>query len=166
MEHAFFSHEEAAIRNRNSILRFVRAHAPVSRTDIWETVNISRASVTQIIRQLQEQQLITETGEGESSGGRKPRFLMFRGEARKFYAFDWASGSLYLMDLAGTVLAERELRFEAGISPAAFAARLKQEIYGIDAGNLCSEAELVGFGLSLPGQIDCRPRTKHGTVRP
>ena len=107
MKNNFLSHADAAQRNRNNILHFVRAHQPISRTDVWEKMDISRASVTQIMRQLQESGLIIETGEGESTGGRKPRYLMIRDDARKFFAFDWLSRTLFLMDLGGNVLREK-----------------------------------------------------------
>ncbi len=156
MQNSFLSHADAALRNRNSILHFVKQHEPVSRTDIWESMNISRASVTQVIRQLEESNLIIETGEGESTGGRKPRFIMFNGAARKIYAFDWTSHILCLMDLGGNILHEKEMRFEQGVRPVSFAAAIRQEIERIDAMTLCPPEEIIGFGLSLPGLIDSR----------
>ena len=159
MQNAFLSHADAALRNRNNILRFVKEHTPISRTDIWENVNVSRASVTQIIRQLQDSGLILETGEGESTGGRKPKFLIFHGAARKYYAFDWSERCLYLMDLDGTVLYEKQLCFPTPVLPVEFAAEIKAAVAQIDSLQLCPEEEVVGFGLSLPGQIDSRTGT-------
>ena len=109
MSTSFLSHADAALRNRNALLRFVKQHGPVSRTDIWEQMDISRASVTQVIRQLQEANLILEEGEGDSTGGRKPRFLRFNGSAKKLFAFDWPSRTLALMDLDGTILCEQKI---------------------------------------------------------
>lgn len=159
MQNAFLSHSDAALRNRNSMLRYVKHNAAISRTDIWENMNISRASVTQVVRQLQESGLIQETGEGESTGGRKPRFITFNGAARKFYAFDWQSKSLCLMDMDGTILHEQTLTFESNVKPMQFAALIKEKITAMDALHLCPEEEIVGFGISLPGQIDSRTGT-------
>ena len=153
------SHEEAAQRNRNSILCYVKNFGPISRTEIWETVNISRASVTQVIRQLQESDLIREVGEGESTGGRKPKYLVFNGAARKFYAFDWSSRCLYLMDMAGEVLESAQVEFGEKVTPGAFAARIKEAVSQMDTMKRCSEEAVVGIGLALPGQIDCRSGT-------
>lgn len=157
MGNSFLSHSDAAMRNRNSILRFVKEHAPVSRTDIWENMQMSRASVTQVIRQLQENRLIMETGEeGESTGGRKPRYIVFQGASRKFYAFDWVSRTLLLMDLDKKVLYEDELVFECGVSPGVFSKKIKEAVHRIDSMNLCSREEISGICLALPGQIDSR----------
>lgn len=165
MQNSFLSHADAALRNRNNILRFVREQAPVSRTDIWESMQMSRASVTQVIRQLQENGLILETGEeGESTGGRKPRYLTFCGSARKIYAFDWMSRTLCLMDLDGTVLREETLVFENNVSPGAFAQNVKAAVQQMDALHLCPEEEIAGIGLALPGQIDSRTGSVHYSV--
>ena len=159
MDNLFLSHVDAAVRNRNGVLHYIKTHRQVSRTDIFENLNISRASITQVISNLQERGLVVETGEGESTGGRKAKHLVFNGDAKKFYAFDWASRVLCLMDLGGTVLYERKLNFESGIKPMAFASQVKQEIAKIDSLGLCPEEDIVGFGLSLPGQIDSRTGT-------
>lgn len=159
MQTSFLSHADAAQRNRNIILHYVKKHGPISRTGIWEELDISRASVTQVIRQLEESNLILETGEGVSTGGRKPRYIMFNTAAKKLFAFDWSSHTLCLMDMGGMVLQEKALSFSAGISPVAFAATLQQEIEAITSMNLCPPEEILGLGLALPGQIDSRNTT-------
>lgn len=159
MKNAFLSHSDAAQRNRNNILRYVKEHQPISRTDIWESMDISRASVTQIIRQLQESGLIVETGEGESTGGRKPRHLMLRAEAKKFYAFDWLTHTIYLMDLGGNVIRENNLDLFGEITPATFAQAIMREIHRMEAAGECLREETAGLALSLPGLIDIRTGT-------
>lgn len=159
MKNAFLSHADAAQRNRNNILRYVKAHQPISRTDIWESMDISRASVTQIIRQLQESGLIIETGEGESTGGRKPRHLMFRAEAKKFYAFDWLTHTLCLMDLGGNVIREIDLDLFGKVMPETFAETILQQIERMESQGLCTREDAAGLALSLPGLIDIRTGT-------
>lgn len=159
MSNLFLSHVDAAERNRNSILHYIKEYSKVSRTDIFENINISRASITQVITTLQERGLILETDEGESTGGRKAKYLVFNGAAKKVYAFDWATRTLCLMDMNGLILYEKELSFESGVKPMFFAANLKREIALIDDMNLCPEEEILGLGISLPGQIDSRTGT-------
>ena len=109
---------------------------------------------------MQESGLIIETGQGESSGGRKPRYIAFNGASRKFYAFDWTSRTACLMDLGGSVLAERTVSFPSSLTPTSFADQVKQVLEELSTEKGCPEEELLGFGLSLPGLI--RPRD--GTV--
>lgn len=122
-------------------------------------MDISRASVTQIIRQLQESGLIVETGEGESTGGRKPRHLMFRAEAKKFYAFDWLTHTLCLMDLGGNVIREIDLDLFGKVTPETFAETILQQIDRMESQGLCAREDTAGLALSLPGLIDIRTGT-------
>lgn len=154
MQASFLSHADAALRNRNNILHFVKKQGSISRTEIWETLNISRASVTQIIRQLQDIGLIVETGAGESTGGRKPIYVAFNGASKKYYAFDWSSRTLCLMDLDGRILVEKTINFATGLTPVAFAAAIEAEIAHIESMSLYTPDELIGFGIALPGLID------------
>lgn len=154
MQPSFLSHADAALRNRNNILHFVKKYGPISRTEIWNRLNISRAAVTQVIRQLQESNLIVEIGAGESTGGRKPVYIAFNGSSRKFFAFDWVSRSLYLMDMGGSILAECPIQFGAGVTPVAFAALIEREITKIESLHLYEPEEMVGLGVALPGLID------------
>lgn len=159
MKNDFLSHADAAQRNRNNILQYLKAHQPISRTDIWEAMDISRASVTQIIRQLQESGLIVETGEGESTGGRKPRHLMLRATAKKYYAFDWLTHTLCLMDLGGNVIREVDMDLPLGVSPERFAEGILEQIQRMEAAGFCTRDESAGLVLSLPGLIDIRGGT-------
>lgn len=154
MRNRFLSHTDAALHNRNSVLRYVRYHEGVSRTDIWEDMNISRASVTQVIRQLLESNLIREVGEGQSTGGRKPTYLLFNGEAKKLYVFDWTHKTLYLTDLDGKILREEVLAFPKYVQPDVFASMLLERIVAIDAQGLCDPSEIIGIGLAMPGLVD------------
>ena len=156
MEHSFLSHSDAAQRNRNSILRYIKRHQPLSRTDIWEGMPISRASVTQVIKQLEESGLILEAGVGDSTGGRKPQYLTFNGAAKKAYAFDWLSRHLLLLDLDGRILCEQELQLDIAIQPTTFVNVLTAGIQAIADKKLCSQEDIIGLCLSLPGIIDCR----------
>jgi predicted NBD/HSP70 family sugar kinase len=156
MRSDFLSHSDAALRNRNSVLHYIRYHEDISRTDIWEGMNISRASVTQVIRQLQDGNLIREVGEGKSTGGRRPTYIMFNGEAKKLYIFDWTHKTLYLTDLDGHVLHEETLTFRKKVRPDVFGAALLERIQAIDAMHLCDLGEVIGIGLAMPGLVDSR----------
>jgi DNA-binding MarR family transcriptional regulator len=87
-ENKFLTHQNAAILNKNAVLNYIRWKAPISRTEILESMGLSRASVTQIIKQLIEQGLVYETGSGESRCGRKPCYLEFNANYKQTVIFD------------------------------------------------------------------------------
>ena len=154
MKNMFLSHDEAATRNRNLVLRYIRENAPVSRTGIWENIDMSRASVTQIIKQFQENGMIADCFRGTSTGGRKPLYIEFDGKSSLFFAFDWTTRSLYLMNLGGEILYESRLGVENGASPESFAQAVKKTVRGVFEKKLCDEEKLVGFTMALPGVIN------------
>jgi len=158
MNHIFLAHSDAALRNRNIVLRYIRENAPVSRTEIWKNIDMSRASVTQIIRQFQESGMIHECFCGVSTGGRKPLYIEFDGKNILFFAFDWISKNLYLMNLNGDILFEETLNVPANVSPSAFAKTIKKTIHAVLDKKLCKMDEITGFALTLPGIIHSAQR--------
>lgn len=154
MKDMFLSHSDAAIRNRNIILRYIKENAPVSRTGIWKNIDMSRASVTQIIKQFQENGMIVECFQGMSTGGRKPLYIEFDGKNIVFFAFDWITKNLYLMNLNGDILYEEALNLQENISPDMFAKTIKKSINAVFADKKCGIEEISGFVLTLPGTIN------------
>lgn len=154
MNNSFLSHADAAFRNRNTIVHYIKKHGPVSRTDIWENIDMSRAAVTKIVRNLQESDILTETVHGESTGGRKPLFLVFNGKKNLFFAFDWSIHRLYLMDLNGYVYFETTLSFQEQLHPTSFAEVLNSAINNVLKSREIPEDNLSGLILAMPGIID------------
>ena len=155
MQYTFLSHMEAAVRNRNNLLHYVKKSGPISRTDIWKRLDISRASVTQLVQQLQSQNLIIETGRSKSGSGRKQRYIEFNGASHKMFAFDWTSRMFYLTNLSGEVLYEKALSFDRLPQPGEFADALVAEAGHVTEMGLYAPEELQGIVLALPGLINC-----------
>lgn len=159
MGKAFLSHADAARLNRNIVLHYVKDRQPVSRTDIWDSMSISRASVTQVIRQLQESDWIVEAEECESNGGRRPRNLRFNDNARFAYVFDWNRHRICLANMGGEILESRTLSFPQSCTPAAFSAIVSDGIQALRVARPVDPDRLLGLGLALPGLIDSRNTT-------
>ena len=155
----FLSHADAALLNRHNVLRYIKNYGPVSRTDIWSAMNISRASVTQVIRQLQEDDLVIEVGKQESSGGRMPRALCVNSNARFMYVLDWWGRNLYLANLGGDILECTDLDFPANCLPNVFAEIVLSGVSRLEQMRSIPEDKLLGIGIVMPGQIDSRRAT-------
>ncbi|WP_040410845.1 ROK family transcriptional regulator [Desulfosporosinus sp. OT] len=63
--------------NRNAIYRFLYKHDPISIQEIAQTLNMSLPTVTQNLKELQERDLIIESGLFESTGGRKAKAITY-----------------------------------------------------------------------------------------
>lgn len=166
----FLSHADAAIQNRNLILRFVRKHKVVSRTDIWSSMRISRASVTQIIRQMLESGLITESEvenqrKRTSGKGRSPsRTLCLNENSRFMYVFDWNERILCLVNLGGMILESLVLSFPQKCDPLIFAEIVLGGVAELRKRRPIDAQAFLGFGMSMPGLIDCRTQTVLNSV--
>jgi len=74
--------------NEKLVLRTIIGEETISRADIAKQLNLNKTSVSSIVADLIEKDLIIETGSGESSGGRKPILVMFNNKAGYSLSFD------------------------------------------------------------------------------
>ena len=63
--------------NRQIVLNYVREKGPISRADIAKETDLQRSTVSHIVKELTDFNLIKEIY-GESSGGRPPALLTLR----------------------------------------------------------------------------------------
>ncbi|WP_125988619.1 ROK family transcriptional regulator [Halocella sp. SP3-1] len=97
--------------NTKQILRVIRQFNPISRSEIVEKTNLTAATVSRIVSKLIEFNLVTETGYGESSGGRKPILLELNPGAVLTVGIDLEIDEIkgLIIDLNGRVLLEDNL---------------------------------------------------------
>lgn len=95
---------------KDSVLRLIWREHQISRAEISRQLNLSRSTVTEIIKELLPTGLVAETGIGESSGGRKPIVLEFQDEAKGILGIDIGAShvSVVLTNLRGKLLFWKE----------------------------------------------------------
>ena len=74
--------------NEKLVLKTIIHEGTISRADIAKQLNLNKTSVSSIVADLIEKDLILETGSGASSGGRKPILVMFNQKAGYSLSFD------------------------------------------------------------------------------
>jgi len=91
--------------NRSIILKTIRHHGPISRSEIAKRNKISPTTVSTAVRKLLQQGLVCEASLGESSGGRKPILLQFSPESRFIIGVALTTSSIKIaeMDLEAKV---------------------------------------------------------------
>ena len=150
----FLSHQRAGDINKNLILNYIKNNAPITRTEIWERLGLSRASVTQITRKLIEQGLIDVAGPVESSSGRKPILLKFNVNARTILVFDWHSKTLASLNMDAEIKQKKSIIVSQSIEAEEFVDLLKNEIDIFMNENRVNKKDVLGLGLILPGIIN------------
>ena len=95
--------------NKSIVLKMIRNHAPISRAAISQQAGLNRGTVSSLVSELIDEQLISESGMGESRGGRKPVILLFNQAAGHSIGIDLGVNYLLgvLTDLKGKVIEEQ-----------------------------------------------------------
>src|SRR5690554_1232012 len=101
--------------NRSLVLKALR-RGPASRAELAHDLALSAATVSVIVDELIKEDLVQESGRGESGGGRKPILLTLNARSRLAVGVDVALSRIRaaLTDLEGNVVTEAEAPGETG----------------------------------------------------
>ncbi|ACT03793.1 ROK family transcriptional regulator [Paenibacillus sp. JDR-2] len=141
--------------NTSIVLEAVLKQAPLSRAQISELTGLNKATVSNLVQDLIDSDLVVEIGPGESSGGRKPVMLLFNGKAGYAVGIDLGVNYIrgVLADLEGNVIAERK----RSLKKHQLEFTLKELVQCIE--ELIGKAPaspygIVGIGIGVPGIVD------------
>lgn len=146
--------------NKSIILHTIRRHSPLSRARVSEMTGLNKATVSNLVAELCGQELVTEVGPGESSGGRKPLILNFNAMAGSVIGIELRVKQLtaVLCDLGGSILHESDVSLEAHELPYVLE-QMKILISDLIAKAPATPYGIVGIGVGVPGMVD-----EHGIV--
>ena len=144
--------QDARRQNRRLVLRIAYEAGATSRADVARITGLTRASVSDIVRDLVDDGYLRKVGVGESTGGKPPTMYRFEPAARTIVTLDLSrqpfAGAVH--DLRGGVLRRRSLRAtgltgrQALDRSSDLAARLIE----------LAPAPVLGVGVGTPGVID------------
>ena len=145
--------------NRRIVLNLIREHQPISRAELARRMNVRRAALTAIVRDLLGAGDIYETGRAPSVRGRRPTLIRVRTSGRLAVAVDVRPShtSVALADFSGAVL-ERTV-FDTPSKPDELAQRIVTQVQAILASRPSTDGEATtcqGIGVVVPGMVDRR----------
>lgn len=142
--------------NMAMVMDCVRRHGPVSRVEISDRTGLGRSTITGLVNLLLREELLWETGSGESSGGRKPVMLELNAGARHVLGLKLAPGavSAAVCDLRARVVARAGRPLPRGQEPAAVLDQMKACVEDALAAAGVSRERVIGVGVALPGVVD------------
>ena len=140
--------------NRQIVLNLIREHQPISRAELARRMNVRRASLTGIVRELLTAGDVEETGTAAAARGRRPTLLRVRTSGRFAVAVDVRPGwtSIALADFGGHVLIRDG--FTTPERPEALASELAARVNAIVRSEPATECR--GIGIVVPGMVDRR----------
>ncbi|MEE8357760.1 MAG: ROK family protein [Anaerolineales bacterium] len=136
-------------------VNLVRKQGPLSRTDLAELLDVSRASVTTLAGNLVELNVLEEVGYGKSEGGRRPSLLDINAELGFIAGVDVGATSidLALANFRGDILEKRSEPADVRIAPEQVLNRVIQLIVELLEKQGGEEQDLVGLGIGVPGPV-------------
>jgi len=136
--------------NRQIVLNYVRERAPISRAEIAHETDLQRSTVSLIVDELKERDLVEEI-EGESTGGRPPLLLRLRAAGPVAIGVDLAATKTVVAasDLAGHVLEQEEFPTDPSAEKV-----LDQIVSCVRKLIRKNRRSIEGIGISLPGIVD------------
>lgn len=141
--------------NKSLVLQTIKEFTPISRADIANKTGLNKGTVSSQVNELLKENLITESGPGVSSGGRRPVMLLFNQVAGYTIGVDIGVNYILgiLTDLRGNICNEMITRFDDLTFE-----QIKVELYGIVDSLISSMPSshygIVGIGIGVPGTVN------------
>ena len=137
--------------NSRLVLRTIFNGPQISRADVARLTGLTRPTVSTIVADLIDRDLIMETGQGPSAGGTRPTLLSVNGDGRRLLAVDLSGNDFRAarLNLKGEIEA-RTARPAAGLRGQA----ALNCVYDLVAELLPDRATpLLGIGVATPGLV-------------
>ena len=144
--------------NRQIVLNLIREFQPISRAELARRMNVRRAALTAIVRDLIAAGDVEETGTAIAARGRRPTLMRIRTTDRTALAVDVRPGAtvVALVDYGGKVL--ERTTFDTPADPGDLSRTLGvalrstiDRLAGTPVGDGCQ-----GVGIVVPGMVDKR----------
>ncbi|MFW6183168.1 MAG: ROK family transcriptional regulator [Chloroflexota bacterium] len=141
-------------RNHNTqlVLKTIYEQNGISRADIARATRLTRPTVSTIVSNLLQEELIAETGLGPSAGGKPPTLLEVQSNAHRLLCIDLGSRQFRgaLVNLRGGVTERAEFPLQGRTGDEA----LDLVYQLIERLRAASPVPILGIGIGTPGLVD------------
>lgn len=141
--------------NKSLVLNTILSSYPISRAKIASLTGLNKGTVSSLVNELLQEQLIFESGTGRSSGGRRPVMLLFNQLAGYSIGIDIGVNYLLgvLTDLQGNICHEKILKF-SNLTYEEIKTRLFQTVDFLIGSAPSSPYGIIGIGIGVPGTVN------------
>lgn len=139
--------------NRLLVLDVIRKKGPISRAEISKVTSLSPTTVSYAVNNLMEDDVICETGIGDSNGGRKPILIEFNSNGKYVISIEIRRSSIYgaICDLNGNIKFKIDMDLKS-LNPDDVISNIEEIIKNLIIKK--GKEKLLGIGVSVPGIID------------
>lgn len=141
--------------NKFLVLQTVRKKSPISRADIASSTSLNKGTVSSLVSELMEENLIYESGPGKSSGGRRPVILHFNNISGYSIGIDLGVNYILglLTDLDGNIVTEKYIDYTYTTYEETIE-KLHSIIDYLIATKPISPYGIIGIGIGVPGAVN------------
>ncbi len=138
------------------VIHLLRQRLSFSRADVIDATGLSRTRVSQVLLALQQQNWITPSGAGDSTGGRPPMRFSLNKNARYALGLDFGATAcrVGISNLAGEIIAMREEPLDIRIGPEAAFATAMPLIHELLREQEIRNGSILGIGVGVPGPVE------------
>lgn len=140
--------------NRELVTNEIIDQGCVSRTELTRKVGLAMPTVMRIVDSLIEEGLVLEVGEGNSSGGRKPRLLQLKADSMYFIgACIQRKLKVALSDAAGNIICRHEVLGNYSNISENILDQLVEGIEWVIEQSGVPREKIAGAGIGTPGSL-------------
>ncbi|PPA70693.1 ROK family transcriptional regulator [Jeotgalibacillus proteolyticus] len=148
--------------NKSIVFQYIINHTPISRADIAKATGLNKSTVSSLVSELLDENLIYESGPGESSGGRRPVMLLFNELSGFSIGIDLGVNYLLgiLTDLSGNIVNEEKVHFTE-LPYEQIQEELFTMITTLIKNAPSSTYGVIGIGIGVPGAVNKEGEVLH-----
>jgi predicted NBD/HSP70 family sugar kinase len=142
--------------NQGVVLEIIRTGDGASRVEIAEKTGLTAQTVSNIVKRLQDEELVIEAGVAASGSG-KPRVLLQINPNARYAVgvlLDRDMITLVLMGLDGRIVARNKVALNHADGLAGVIEQVVQTVEGLIRNAKIEPGRVVGVGLGCPGPMD------------
>lgn len=138
--------------NRNIIYKLIHRSKCISKQEIANILELSLPTVSENLKYLKNENLITEDGKFESSGGRKAKILTCVNDTKLSVGIDITKNhiSMVIVDLMGEIVESKRITKKFKIEELYFE-ELKFILEEFIEDSSIDKEKILGIGISVPG---------------
>lgn len=142
--------------NRSLILNTIRSKGPISRADIAKQTKLTPPSITNIVNELLETNLIKESETGVSKGGRRPILLTINWTSHYVIGIDIGVHKIrfVLTDLKADIVEKAYVKLPSRLTETELVRILKENISEMMKQSNIPVSKMIGIGIGMHGIVD------------
>ncbi len=141
--------------NKSIVLNKIRTSEPISRAQIAKETKLTPPTVSSIVRELIEQELVVESELGKSQGGRKPTMLLINKNGYYVIGVDAGPRTIkcVLSNLSGQLKDRAVVSIDPPLTNETFLTLLKDSVKKI-LQKVRNPEKVLGIGVAMHGVVD------------